>query len=84
MYFVFTLLQVNIRVSVIDGVVHVNNTKAIHEVVTTFHFYAEIGKAILTTLLVLCVSLACMVCLFAISFVLPAWIHEKLESFVQR
>lgn len=29
-----------------DGVVHVNNAKAIHKAVTTFHFYAEIGKAI--------------------------------------
>ena len=36
--------QVNIRVSVIDGVVHINNSKAIHKAVTTFHFYAEIGK----------------------------------------
>lgn len=37
-------LQVNIRVSVVDGVVHVNNTKAIHKAVTTFHFYAEIDE----------------------------------------
>lgn len=38
------ILKVNIRVSVVDGVVHVNNTKAIHEAVTTFHFYAEIDE----------------------------------------
>lgn len=41
---VVLLSQVNIRVSVIDGVVHVNNSKAIHQAVTTFHFFAEIGK----------------------------------------
>lgn len=38
------ILKVNIRVSVVDGVVHVNNTKAIHKAVTTFHFYAEIDE----------------------------------------
>ena len=40
----FFFHQVNIRVSVVDGVVHVNNSKAIHAAVTTFHFFAEIGK----------------------------------------
>ena len=30
--------------SVIDGVVHVNKTKAYHGTVTTFHFFAEIGE----------------------------------------
>lgn len=38
--------QVNIRVSVIDGVVHINNTKVEHATVMALHFFAEIGKGI--------------------------------------
>lgn len=36
------ILKVNIQVSVKDGIVHVNKTKAIHFQVTAFHFFAEI------------------------------------------
>lgn len=39
-----TMLKVNIQVSVIDGIVHVNKSKAIHASVTAFHFFAEIDE----------------------------------------
>ena len=43
----FRYCQVNIQVSVIDGIVHVNKSKAIHASVTAFHFFAEIGETII-------------------------------------
>jgi len=43
----FHYCQVNIQVSVIDGIVHVNKSKAIHASVTAFHFFAEIGETII-------------------------------------
>lgn len=45
--YLFNYCQVNIQVSVIDGIVHVNKSKAIHASVTAFHFFAEIGETII-------------------------------------